>query len=169
MTEDVVIHRAQWTGTRFRMPSVGSGCASEPATGRSRSRRRASGYEPGGGMSSRTAAGSTFGTGRRGQGTFSARGSPCAGQGLPGETGLPTWDDQERLDGIVVERAARGKERLACRSAWRFLGHAVWSFGGRRAHFCLLPSQKVTFVRQATVWPNLPPPPVTAGVGDRVE
>jgi hypothetical protein len=34
----------------------------------------------------------------------------------------------------------------------------------------LLPSQKVTFVRQATVRPDLPPPPVSsAGVGYRIE
>jgi len=37
----------------------------------------------------------------------------------------------------------------------------------RRAHFRLLPSGKVTFVRQATVRPDLPPPP--AGAGYRVE
>jgi hypothetical protein len=35
--------------------------------------------------------------------------------------------------------------------------------------FRLLPSQKVTFVRQATVRPDLPPPPASAGVGCRVE
>jgi hypothetical protein len=33
----------------------------------------------------------------------------------------------------------------------------------RRAHFRLLPSGKVAFVRQATVRPDLPPPPSEAG------
>jgi len=38
----------------------------------------------------------------------------------------------------------------------------------RQAHFRLPPSQKATFVRQATVRPDLPPP-ASARVGYRVE
>ena len=62
----------------------------------------------------------------------------------------------------------------------RLLGHPTRSHGDgdsrgflhyhhqRRAHFCLLPSQKITFIRQATVRPDLPFPPVQ-NAGYRVE
>jgi hypothetical protein len=82
----------------------------------------------------------------------------------------------------IVERAARrGKKGWHVGQHERFLGHVVQhGHDGdgrgslhfqhqRRAHFRLLPSQKVTFIRQATVRPDLPPPPVSAGVGYRVE
>jgi hypothetical protein len=90
-------------------------------------------------------------------------------------------DDHQRVKQIVERAARRGKKGWHVGQHERFLGHGVRSHGDsnchaslqfqhqRRAHFRLLPSQKVTFVRQATVRPDLPPPPVSAGVGYRVE
>jgi hypothetical protein len=91
-----------------------------------------------------------------------------------------TQNGQERLAGIVSEQAARRRK-----TDWhvgqheRFLGHAVRGHGEegrglhfqhqRQAHFRLLPTQKVTFVRQAIVCPDLPAPPASVGVGYRVE
>jgi hypothetical protein len=102
--------------------------------------------------------------------------------GTSRRTRKPTRDNQEKLAGIVPERAARrGKKGWHVGQHERFLGHAVESHGDgdghgslhyqhqRRAHFRLLPSQKVTFIRQASVRPDLPPPPSSSPVGYRVE
>ena len=90
-------------------------------------------------------------------------------------------DDRQRVQQIVERAARRGKKGWHVGQHERFLGHPGRSQGNgegrgclnfqhqRRAHFRLLPSQKVTFVRQATVRPDLPPPPASAGVGYRVE
>ena len=89
--------------------------------------------------------------------------------------------DRQRVQQIVDRAARRGKKGWHVGQHERSLGHAVRSHGDgdghgslqyqhqRRAHFRLLPSQKVTFVRQATVRPDLPPPPAAAAVGYRVE
>lgn len=90
-------------------------------------------------------------------------------------------DDRQRVQQIVERAARRGKKGWHVGQHERFLGHAssvVPSHGEegrgslhfqhqRRAHFRLLPSQKVTFIRQATVRPDLPPP--ASMVGYRVE
>ena len=89
-------------------------------------------------------------------------------------------NDRQQVRQIVDRAARRGKKGWKVGQHERFLGHAARSHGDgdgrgslhfqhqRRAHFRLLPSQKVTFVRQATVRPDLPPP-ASAGVGYRVE
>jgi len=91
-------------------------------------------------------------------------------------------DDRQRVQQIVERAARRGKKGWHVGLHERHLGHGVRSHGEsdghgslhyqhqRRAHFRLLPSQNVTFVRQATVRPDLPPPPASSvGVGYRVE
>ena len=88
--------------------------------------------------------------------------------------------DRQRVEQIVDRAARRGKKGWHVGQHERFLGllpSGVRSHGDgrgslhfqhqRRAHFRLLPSQKVTFVRQATVRPDLPPP--LLGAGYRVE
>jgi hypothetical protein len=89
-------------------------------------------------------------------------------------------DDRQRVQQIVERAARRGKKGWHVGQHERFIGHAARSHGDgdghgslhfqhqRRAHFRLLPSQKVTFIRQATVRPDLPPPPVQ-NAGYRVE
>jgi hypothetical protein len=88
-------------------------------------------------------------------------------------------DDRQRVRQIVERAARRGKKGWHVGQHERFLGYAVRSHGEgdghgslhfqhqRRAHFRLLPSEKITFVRQATVRPDLPPP--VLGAGYRVE
>ena len=92
-------------------------------------------------------------------------------------------DDRQRVQQIVERAARRGKkgwhvgqhERFRPLTASAGRGHEEGEGHGslqfqhqRRAHFRLLPSQKVTFVRQATVRPDLPPPPAPEE-GYRVE
>jgi hypothetical protein len=88
-------------------------------------------------------------------------------------------EDRKRVQQIVERAARRRKKGWHVGQHEQFIGHAIPSHGDgdgrsslhfqhqRRAHFRLLPSQKVTFVRQATVRPDLPPP--LLGAGYRVE
>jgi hypothetical protein len=93
-------------------------------------------------------------------------------------------DDRQRVTQLVQRAVRRGKrgwhvgqyERFRPLASHAVRGHGEGEGGGslhfqhqRRAHFRLLPSQKVTFIRQATVRPDLPPPPSSPGVGYRVE
>ena len=93
-------------------------------------------------------------------------------------------DDRQRVQQIVERAVRRGKRGWHVGQQERSLplasdavrhgdggdAHGSLQFQHqRRAHFRLLPSQKVTFVRQATVRPDLPPPPTSSGVGYRVE
>ena len=87
--------------------------------------------------------------------------------------------DQQRVEQIKVRAVRRGKKgwHVGQNERFRPLGspgsrqetgehesHGPLSYQHqRRAHFRLLPNQKVTFVRQATVRPDLPPPPQGAG------
>lgn len=91
-------------------------------------------------------------------------------------------DDRQRVQQIVERAARRGKKgwHVGQHERFRPLGSNAIHHGEgdgrgflhcehqRQAHFRLLPSQKVTFVRQATVRPNLPPPKAP-GAGYRVE
>ncbi len=93
-------------------------------------------------------------------------------------------DDRQRAGQIVQRAVRRGKKGwhvgqyesfrpLAShpdRGHWDGDGHGSLHYQHqRRAHFRLLPTQKVTFVRQATVRPDLPPPSLSSGVAYRVE
>jgi len=87
--------------------------------------------------------------------------------------------DQERIAQMAAKAVRRGKKgwHVGQQERFRPLASCAVHYdegeGGtrgplshqhqRRAHFRLLPTQKVTFVRQTTVRPDLPPPPQSIG------
>ncbi len=87
--------------------------------------------------------------------------------------------NQERIDHIASRAVRRGKKGWHVGQQERFRPLASAACHGddggdgtrgplshqhqRRAHFRLLPTQKVTFVRQTTVRPDLPPRPQSVG------